>query len=308
MQMLRLLLKRAVHSFFLITAVVSVVFLTTFVIGDPVRALLPAETPEEIVEQYREERGFNRPVLVQYLDYMSHAFVGDFGDSWWQRTPALPIALRPLPATFQLGVLAMALATSLGIPIGVYAGMKPGSWADRVATVTSLLGVSMPLIWLCPMLAFIFAVTLGLLPTAGYGSWQHMVLPTIALAALPLGRIVQITRASVIDELVKQYVTTARAKGLPYRRVLVQHVLRNALLPVITVSGWEFVLVVSGYTIIVEAVFGWPGIGWMLFSAIRIRDVPLLAATAFVIAVVVVVINFAIDILYIIVNPLIRYE
>ena len=202
----------------------------------------------------------------------------------------------------------MALATSLGIPIGVYAGMKPGSWADRVATVTSLLGVSMPLIWLCPMLAFIFAVTLGLLPTAGYGSWQHMVLPTIALAALPLGRIVQITRASVIDELVKQYVTTARAKGLPYRRVLVQHVLRNALLPVITVSGWEFVLVVSGYTIIVEAVFGWPGIGWMLFSAIRIRDVPLLAATAFVIAVVVVVINFAIDILYIIVNPLIRYE
>ena len=308
MQMLRLLLKRTVHSFFLITAVVSVVFLTTFVIGDPVRALLPAETPEDIVEKYREERGFNRPVLVQYIDYMSHAFVGDFGDSWWQRTPALPIALRPLPATFQLGVIAMALATSLGIPIGVYAGMNPGSWADRLATVTSLLGVSMPLIWLCPMLAFIFAVTLGLLPTAGYGSWQHMVLPTIALAALPLGRIVQITRASIIDELVKQYVTTARAKGLPYRRVLVQHVLRNALLPVITVSGWEFVLVVSGYTIIVEAVFGWPGVGWMLFSAIRIRDVPLLAATAFVIAVVVVLINFAIDILYIIVNPLIKYE
>jgi len=306
--MLRLLLKRTVHSFFLITAAVSVVFLTTFVIGDPVRALLPAETPEEIVEQYREERGFNRPVLIQYVDYMSHSFVGDFGDSWWQRTPALPIALRPLPATFQLGIFAMTLAISLGIPIGVYAGMKPGSWADRLATVTSLLGVSMPLIWLCPMLAFIFAVTLGLLPTAGYGSWQHMVLPTIALAALPLGRIVQITRASIIDELVKQYVTTARAKGLPNRRVLVQHVLRNALLPVITVSGWEFVLVVSGYTIIVEAVFGWPGVGWMLFSAIRIRDVPLLAATAFVIAVVVVVINFAIDILYIIVNPLIRYE
>lgn len=306
--MLRLLLKRTVHSFFLITAVVSVVFLTTFVIGDPVRALLPAETPEDIVEQYREDRGFNRPVLVQYIDYISHAFIGDFGDSWWQRTPALPIALRPLPATFQLGILAMILATSLGIPIGLYAGMNPGSWADRLATVTSLLGVSMPLIWLCPMLAFIFAVTLGLLPTAGYGSWQHMVLPTIALAALPLGRIVQITRASIIDELVKQYVTTARAKGLPNLRVLVQHALRNALLPVITVSGWEFVLVVSGYTIIVEAVFGWPGVGWMLFSAIRIRDVPLLAATAFVIAVVVVVINFTIDILYIIANPLIKYE
>jgi peptide/nickel transport system permease protein len=308
MVMLRLLLKRAVHSFFLITAVVSVVFLTTFVIGDPVRALLPAETPEEIVEKFREERGFNRPVAVQYIDYISHAFVGDFGDSWWQRTSALPIALRPLPATFQLGVIAMILATSLGIPTGVYAGMNPGSWADRLATVTSLLGVSMPLIWLCPMLAFIFAVTLGLLPTAGYGSWQHMVLPTIALAALPLGRIVQITRASIIDELVKQYVTTARAKGLPYRRVMIQHVLRNAMLPVITVSGWEFVLVVSGYTIIVEAVFGWPGVGWMLFTSIRTRDVPLLAATAFVIAVVVVVINFAIDILYIIVNPLIEYE
>ncbi len=306
--MLRLFLKRAVHSFFLITAVVSVVFLTTFVIGDPVRALLPAETPDEIVEQYREERGFNRPIIVQYTDYISHALVGDFGDSWWQRTPALPIALRPLPATFQLGIVAMILATSLGVPIGLYAGMNPGSRADRLATVTSLLGVSMPLIWLCPMLAFIFAVTLGLLPTAGYGTWQHMVLPTIALAALPLGRIVQITRASIIDELVKQYVTTARAKGLPHRQVLVQHALRNALLPIITVTGWETVLVVSGYTIIVEAVFGWPGIGWMLFSAIRIRDVPLLAATAFVIAVVVVAINFIIDILYIIANPLIQYE
>lgn len=306
--MLGLLAKRLIHSIFLITAVVSVVFFTTFVIGDPVRTLLPPETPEEVVEEFRENMGFNRPVYVQYADYIGSAFVGDFGDSWWQRAPALPIAIRPLPATFVLGIGAILLAIFIGIPIGVYASLHPGTWVDRMSSTISLLGVSMPLIWLCPTLMYLFAVVYRWLPTSGYGTIQHAILPTVALAALPLGRIVQITRASMMDEMVKQYVITARAKGLSQSKILIRHVLKNAILPVITVTGWEFILLLSGYTIIVEAVFGWPGVGFMLYSSILMRDMPLLAATAFVIACMVVVINFTIDILYSIANPLIRFE
>jgi peptide/nickel transport system permease protein len=239
---------------------------------------------------------------------MGGALHGDFGDSWWQRTPALPIALRPLPASFQLAICAILLAILLGIPTGLYASLHPGSWLDRLATFTSLLGISVPLIWLCPVLIIVFASKLRWLPTSGFGSWKNMVLPVIALAALPLGRIVQVTRAAMVDEMVKQYVTTARAKGLKERRVLVGHALKNAILPVITVTGWEFILLVSGYTIIVETMFGWPGIGYMLYTAVKLRDMPLLAATAFVISVVVVVINFVVDILYGIANPLIRAD
>ncbi|MFC2023469.1 ABC transporter permease [Chloroflexota bacterium] len=306
--MLRLLVPRLVQSIFLIWAVVSVVFLTTFVIGDPARIMLPPETPEEVYLQFRHQMGFDRPILVQYADYVGHAATGDFGDSWWQRTPALPIAVRPLRATLQLAVIAILLAIVLGISIGLYASFHPGSWIDRLATMASLLGVSLPLIWLCPMMIILFAGELGWLPTSGYGTWQHMVMPVIALTILPMGRIVQITRASMMDELVKQYVTTAHAKGLPQRIVLVRHALKNAILPVITVTGWEFILLVSGYTIIVETVFGYPGMGFMLYSAIRLRDMPLIAATAFVIAVVVVAINFFVDILYGIANPLIRAQ
>jgi len=306
--MLNMLIKRLIHSILLIAAVVSVIFFTNFVLGDPVRAMLPAETPPEAVEQFREQMGFNRPISVQYYDYMINAFKGDFGDSWWQKTPALPIATRPLPATFQLGILAMIVAIGLGVPLGVLAARRPNSFLDRMATVTSLVGVSMPLIWLCPTIAYLVAVKTGILPTAGYGTWQHFVLPTLCLAALPLGRIVQITRAAMMDEMVKLYIVTARAKGLSNRVVMMRHALRNAILPVITESGWEFILVLSGYTIIVEMFFGWPGMGYMLYTSILLRDMPLLAATAFVIALVVVVINFLVDILYAIANPLIRYN
>jgi ABC-type dipeptide/oligopeptide/nickel transport system permease component len=251
--------------------------------------------------------GFDRPIGVQYVEYISNAFKGDFGESWWQRTPALPIAVRPIPATFRLGIMAITLAVGLGIPIGVYAALHPNSWLDRLAVVMSLLGVAVPLIWLGPILMLLFSVKLGWLPTSGVGTWQHMVLPIIGLTVIPLGRVVQVTRASMIDELVKLYVTTARAKGLTQRIVLMRHALKNAILPTITVSGWEFVCLVTGHTIIIEAVFGYPGIGFVLYSSILLRDTPLIAATAFVIAIIVVIINFIVDIIYAIANPLIRY-
>lgn len=306
--MFKLAVRRLLHSAILIFGVVSVIFFTNFVLGDPVRVLLPPSTPPEAVEAFREQMGFNRPIFVQYVDYMSGVLTGDFGLSWWQKSDALAIALRPVPATLELGLLAMAVASVFGITIGIAAAAKPDSWLDRLATSVSIIGVSLPLIWFTLMLALVFSVYLGWLPTAGYGTWSHMVLPVLSLCALPLGRTVQITRAAMIDEMAKPYVTTARARGLSERRIMFRHALRNALAPIVTEIGWESAVLLTGYTIIVESVFGWPGFGFASYHAILTRDMPVIGAMAFVAAVLVVIINVLVDIAYVIINPTIRYE
>ncbi|MEJ6783998.1 ABC transporter permease [Aminobacter sp. Piv2-1] len=306
--MLKLVTHRLLHSAILIFGVVSVIFFTNFVLGDPVRVLLPASTPQEAVEAFRAQMGFDRPILVQYLDYISGVLTGDFGLSWWQKADALTIAVRPLTATLELGLVAMLIASVFGITIGIAAAAKPDSWIDRLATSISIVGVSLPLIWFTLMLALVFSVFLGWLPTAGYGTWAHMVLPVVSLAALPLGRTVQITRAAMIDEMAKPYITTARARGLSERRIMFRHALRNALPPIVTEIGWESAVLLTGYTIIVESVFGWPGFGFASYHAILTRDMPVIGAMAFVAAVIVVIINILVDIAYVIINPTIRYE
>ena len=290
----------------MIVGVLTLVFLTTFVLGDPARMMLPPETPEAEYLQFRHRMGFDRPLPVQYVEFVSNAIRGDFGDSWWQRTPALPIALQPLPATLLLASFSIILAAGVGLPLGVAAGLRPRSPVDRLAVLVSLLGLSLPVIWLGLMLILVFAVKLGWFPTSGYGSWRHVVLPGVALAALPLGRIGQIARAALIDELALQYVVTARAKGLRPGRVL-GHALKNAALPLVTTISWEFVLMVAGYTVIVETVFGWPGVGYQLYNAISNRDMPLIEATVFVVSVIIVLVNLATDLLYAWLDPRVRF-
>jgi peptide/nickel transport system permease protein len=304
--MLRLASYRLVHSLVLIFGVVTAIFFTNFVLGDPVRVLLPPSTPEAAVEVFRHQMGFDRPILIQYWDFISHAVLLDFGDSWWQKSPALEIALRPFPATLQLGLAAIALASVIGVSVGLYAGSHPDTWLDKIATTISIVGVSLPLIWFTLMLALVFSVNLGWLPTAGYGTPAHMVLPVLSLAALPLGRAVQITRASIMDELAKPYITTARSKGFSEGTIVLRHALRNALPPIITEIGWESALLLTGYTIIVESVFGWPGFGFAAYHAILTRDMPVITAMTFVAALVVVVINILVDISYVLLNPTIR--
>ncbi|MHB8644390.1 MAG: ABC transporter permease [Thermomicrobiales bacterium] len=303
----RLLLRRLLQSVVLIAGVLTLVFLTNFVIGDPARAMLPPETPHDEYLKFRHQMGFDRPIPVQYFDFARHAVVGNFGDSLWQRAPALPIALHPLPATLLLAVFSIALALVVGLPLGILASLRPGSLLDRLAVFVALIGVSLPLIWLGLILILIFSVKLGWLPTSGYGTWQHLILPGISLAALPLGRIAQIARSAMIDELAQQYITTAHAKGLARRTVIFRHALKNAAIPIITVAGWEFILMVAGYTIIVETVFGWPGIGYLLYNAIQNRDSPLVEATVFVISVVVTAVNLLVDMLYAMANPQVQY-
>jgi len=304
----RLFLRRLPDSLLLIGGVLTLVFLTMFVVGDPARAMLPPETPYEEYLAFRRAMGFDDPIPVQYLRFIGGVVRGDFGQSWWERTPALPIALRPLPATLLLAVFSLAVAVSTGLPLGVLASRHPGSALDRLAILISLSGVTMPIIWLGLIMILVFAVGLRWLPTSGYGTWAHVVLPGLTLAALPMGRIAQISRVSMIDELAKQYVVTATAKGLPGRAVLFRHALRNAAIPILTVAGWELVLMLGGYTIVVETVFGWPGVGLQLFTAIEHRDMPVIAATVFVISVVIVAVNFLVDLLYGAIDPRVQYQ
>lgn len=303
----QLLLRRVVHSVAMIAGVLTLVFLATFVVGDPARAMLPPETPYDEYVKFRHAMGLDDPIPIQYARFASGAIHGDFGESWWQHTPALPIAAAPLPATLLLAMFSLGISLAAGLPLGLLASLRPGSLSDRVAVFVSLIGVSLPVIWLGLMLILVFSVGLGWLPTSGYGSWEHLILPGVALAGLPMGRIAQIARAAMIDELAKQYVVTATAKGLTRPAVFVRHALKNAAVPIVTIVGWEFILMVAGYTIVVETVFGWPGIGYLIYDAIQHRDMPVVEAAVFMIAGMVVIVNLVVDAVYALVDPRVQY-
>lgn len=299
--------RRLIYSIAVVVGVSVVVFLITHVLGDPVKLMLPLEATQKQYEQAREVLGFNDPLYIQFYHFARKAVHGDFGDSLWQRVPALPLVLERLPATFLLAGTAIVIAVALAIPLGILAALRPRSWLDHVCTTTSLFGMCVADFWLGLMLILIFPVTLGLFYTSGYGTWQHLVLPAVTLAARPIGRITQIVRSSTLDEMGKNYVMAARARGLTEQGTIVGHVLKNAAIPIITLSGWELTRLLAGFTVVVETVFGWPGVGLLAIDAIKRQDLPLLQADVFVVALIVVALNLLIDLAYGAVDPRIRF-
>jgi peptide/nickel transport system permease protein len=305
--MLGYLLRRLFYAGVSVIAVSTAVFVITHIIGDPVQVMLPLEATQQQRDQMRQQMGFNDPLYVQFARFSVSALHGDFGNSLWQRVPALPLVLDRLPATFLLVASAMAMAVVFAIPLGVLAALRPRSLLDHVCTLGSLAGMCMAANWLGLMLILIFAVNLGWFYSSGYGTWKHLVLPTLTLAAAPLGRITQIVRSSVLDELNKNYVTAARARGLAEQSVIMGHALKNAAIPIVTLSGWELSRLLAGFTVIVEIVFGWPGVGHLAMDAIQRQDLPLLQADVVVVGLLVVVLNLIIDMAYGWFDPRIRY-
>jgi peptide/nickel transport system permease protein len=306
--MFQFIVRRLIYSVAVIVGVSVFVFVITHMLGDPARMMLPLESTDEEVEAFREAMGFNDPILTQFWNFASNAAVGDFGDSIWQREPAMQLVLERLPRTMQLVAIATLLSLVIAIPLGALAALRPRSVLDRSCTVSSLIGVSLPDFWLGLILILIFAVELGIFKTSGYGGWQFWVLPAITLAARSIGQITLITRSAMIDELCQPYMATARAKGLSERFVVVNHALRNATIPIITLSAWQIARMVAGLTVAVETVFAWPGVGLLAIQAIQRRDLPLIQADVFVVALVVVVINLILDILYGFFDPRIRFS
>jgi peptide/nickel transport system permease protein len=283
-----------------------VVFFVTHLIGDPVNLMLRPEATEEQRQALRERLGLNDPLPAQFGRFMSGALRGDFGESIWQRVPAMPIVLDRLPATLYLASATLLLAIPLSILLGIASAIRPGSVVDRVVTVIALGGVSTAEFWLGLMLILLFAVRLGWLPTSGYGGIQYVLLPAIALAVRPLGRVSQVVRSAMLDQFSQPYVTTARAKGLSERVVVYLHTLKNAAIPIATLVGDEAASLLNG-AVVIETVFGWPGVGILLIQAIERRDLPLIEASVIVIAVMIVTVNLLVDLTYSLMDPRVRY-
>lgn len=288
-------------------ALVIVVFFVTRLTGDPVRLMLHPNATEQQIQTVREQFGLNDPLLIQFVRYMGGLLHGDFGYSMWQRAPAAEIALDRLPKTLYLSAVTVMIAFPVAVSLGVISALQPRSIIDRIVTVFSLAGLSLADFWLALMLILFFAVQLGWLPTSGYGGVSHVILPALTLAVRPIGRISQVQRSSMLDELACAYVTTARAKGLSERAVVWFHALRNAAIPTITLAGHELTSLLNG-AIVVETIFGWPGIGSLLIQAIERRDLPLVVAATVIIATMVVLVNLVVDLAYALIDPRIRYQ
>ncbi len=281
-------------------------------IGDPAAVVLGPDVSPEAVATLRGNLGLDDPLLTQYGRFVAGALRLDFGTSYWQGVPAMSLVLQRLPATAFLALCAFFVAIPTGVVIGAVAARRPGSIIDRATNVLSLAGASVVEFWVALMLIFLVAIRIDWVPTSGFGGvgvagLSFVLLPALTLAIRPLGRVAQVSRGALIEELSKPYVKMARAKGISERRVVGRHGLKNALIPIITLSGDELTSMMNG-VIILEVIFAWPGVGQLLVQAVQRRDLPLVEALVFVIAVIVVLINLFVDLFYARLNPKIRYS
>jgi peptide/nickel transport system permease protein len=303
----RYLIRRLTHSIFILLGLIVAVFFVTHLLGDPARLMLRPEATEEQVQALRDQLGLNDPLYQQFGRFIRGVVKGDFGESLWQRVPAMDIVLDRIPATLYLAGVTLGVAIPIAVILGIISALRPRSLVDRIVTVVALTGVSTADFWLGLMLILLFAVELSWLPTSGYGGINFVILPAAALALRPIGRISQVVRSAMLDEMNKAYVTTARAKGLGERIVILSHTLKNAAIPILTMMGDEAASLLNG-VVVIETVFGWPGIGILLIQAIENRDLPLIEASVIVIAVMIVTVNLLVDLTYSIIDPRIRYE
>ena len=301
------LARRGLMALLVLLGVLTVVFVVTRTFADPARLLLPMDATEAQYRAMRAALGLDDPLVVQYARFMGQVVRGDLGDSYWQRAPVIDLVAQRLPATLMLALAAITLATVVAVPLGILAATRPGSRIDRLVVSGSLVGVSIAEFWLGLLLIVFVAAGLGILPTSGYGTPAHLVLPAITLALRPIGRITQIVRSSMLDELARPHVTVARAKGLQERSVLYGHALKNAGIPIITLGGLEAAELLAGYTIVVETVFGWPGLGQLGVGAMVNHDLPLIQAVVLFGATVVVGANLLVDVAYAYLDPRLRH-
>ena len=303
----RYVARRIIQSFFVIAFVVVLVFVLARLTGDPTDLYLHEFATEESRQSYREAHGLDKPVSIQLMNYLGDLARFDCGVSLWQHRPALTVVLERLPLTLKLATATIIVAMTVAFILGSISALRPLSTVDRATTFISLIGVTVPDFWLALILIMVFAVRLDWFPTSGTGGLEYLVLPLITLAWRPLGRMAQVVRTSVMEQLSAPYVTTARAKGLAQWLVIFRHVARNAFIPVLTVAGAEFVGLANG-AVIVETVFGWPGIGKLTIDAMERRDFAIIQAAVLVVAVIVVVLNLVIDFCYAAIDPRIRYD
>ena len=300
-----------------------IVFSGVFLVGDPVEILVSDDADQEEREMMIKSMGLDKPFLVQYGIFVSKAVRGDLGDSFVFQEPALLLILDRMPATMELAVVALLIAIIFGIPLGVWAGLKPESLASKSIMTGSILGFSLPTFWVGIMMILLFAVLLGWLPSTGRGdvqiilgmpisvfSWDgfsHVLMPAVNLALFKLSMVIRLARAGTREVMHQDYIKFARAKGLKESRIILVHVLKNILIPVVTVLGLEFGGLVA-FSVVTETVFAWPGMGKLLIDSIGLLDRPIIVAYLMIIVFLFVFINLVVDICYSILDPRVRLE
>jgi peptide/nickel transport system permease protein len=273
--------------------------------GDPTTTILGPMAPPEQREALRQELGLDRPLIVQYLDYLKSVFTGDLGNSLQFYQPNTQLIMDRLPFTLQLVGAGMALAVLVGVPLGVLAATREGTWWDRAASTVALLGQSVPVFWFGMMLVALFAVKLGWLPAGQSGSFRHLILPALTMSVYPMAHIARLTRASMSDALAEPFIDSAHARGITPRRVVWRHAFKNAMMPILTIVVLQTGILLSG-AVAVEYVYSWPGLGQLALQAIQFRDFPLVQAIVIFGAITFVVLNLLVDVLHSIVDPRVR--
>ncbi len=300
-------IRRVFQSFLVLFGATLVAFLITRVTGDPVKLMLPEDATEQERQSMRVQMGLDRPVLIQYGDYLTKAVTGDLGKSVRQKISVTQLIAERVPATLELTFAALFIGIVISFPVGIFVALRRNSVWDLFGTSFSLLGQAAPTFWTGLMLILIFGVHFRLLPISGRGSPAHLVLPAITLGFFVTGRFTRMIRSGMLEVLGKEYIRTARAKGLSERTVVWGHALRNASIPVVTLIGLEFAALLGG-AIIVETVFAWPGIGRLVVNAVLQRDFPVVQGVVLVSAVIFVIVNLVVDLFYSVLDPRISYS
>jgi peptide/nickel transport system permease protein len=306
-------IRRILQSLIVVLVMSLVVFVGVHVVGDPVHILISDDMTQEEIDRFIQRLGLDRPVHEQYFHFLANAARGDLGNSFVYGEPALKLILQRMPATLELALAAFLLAIVFGIPLGMYAGLKPEAPASRAIMAGSILGFSLPTFWVGLMLIMVFAVMLGWLPSTGRGdfmTWdglRHLALPAFNLALFKMALVTRLARAGTREAALQDYVKFARAKGLSPSRVVLVHVLRNILVPVVTVLGLELGGLIA-FSVVTETVFAWPGMGKLLIDSIQRLDRPVVVAYLVITVLMFVVINLIVDLLYSMLDPRVRLK
>jgi peptide/nickel transport system permease protein len=298
-------LRQLAQLLVVVFGISMLVFAILHVIGDPVLLLLPQNAGKEEYERVHKLLGLDQPIYVQYWKFASRAVQGDFGKSWYTDTPAFRLVLERMPPTLYLTTAGLVAALLIALPLGILAALKRHSFIDNLCTMLAVAGQAMPIFWLGIMLIIIFAVRLKALPASGYGTWEHFLMPAFTLGAFLAPITMRLVRSGVIEILNMDYIRTARAKGFAEPTVIVKHAFRNACIPVITVLGLQFGQLLGG-AIVTETVFAWPGVATLTVDSIRNQDFPVVQCAVVLLALIIVAVNFVVDMVVGLLDPRIR--
>jgi peptide/nickel transport system permease protein len=305
--MKRFIVKRLGYALVSLALLSLTIFLFVRLTGDPAVLLVEPGASKADLEEIRSQLGLDRPIWVQYGSFMSSLLRGDFGQSFYYRTPVLELYLSRLPNSLLLAGAAMAFSLLIGIPTGIIAAVRVNRWWDSAGKIFALLGLSLPSFWVGLVMILFFSVYLGWLPSSGSGTLLHLVMPAFALGWYFAAAHMRLTRSSMLEVLGSEYVKLARIKGLPEALVIGKHAFKNALIPVLTLAGINLVIMVN-VAVVVETVFAWPGIGRLLYEGISFRDFPVVQATVLLGGAMIVLVNLLVDVLYAVIDPRIRYD